>query len=52
MTTRPKVVDVSEAAVEARLPEVVALNRLCESLAEAGRAAGLTPPRRPPSRSR
>jgi hypothetical protein len=35
----------SPEEVEARLAEVAALNRLCESLAQAGRA--LRPPRQP-----
>lgn len=34
-------IDMSPEAVEARLQEVVALNRLCASLMEAGKAAGL-----------
>lgn len=34
-------VDMSPEAVERRLQEVVALNRLCASLMEAGKAAGL-----------
>ena len=37
---RPEI-DMSPEAVEARLQEVVALNRLCASLMEAGKAAGL-----------
>jgi hypothetical protein len=39
-TTKPDV-DMSPEAVERRLQEVVALNRLCASLMDAGRAAGL-----------
>jgi len=34
-------VDMSPEAVVRRLQEVVALNRLCASLMEAGKAAGL-----------
>jgi hypothetical protein len=39
-TTTPDV-DMSPEAVERRLQEVVALNRLCASLMDAGKAAGL-----------
>jgi hypothetical protein len=36
--------------VEARIAEVAALNRLCASLAEAGKALREPPPKRPPER--
>jgi hypothetical protein len=39
-TTTPDI-DMSPEAVERRLQEVVALNRLCASLMDAGKAAGL-----------
>ncbi len=38
MTRESNKIDLSEPAVEARLQRVVLLNRLCASLAEAGRA--------------
>ncbi len=38
MTDSASEVDMSAAAIEARIRTVVSLNRLCASLAEAGRA--------------
>lgn len=41
MTTKNEPVDMSPAAITARLEDVRQLYKLCMSLVEAGRAAGL-----------